>query len=94
MSNISGKEKCKRLTKYIVMSLITVCCIRYIPNKLLSNQELIMIAFSVSISFALLDMISPSIVVNLQNKNKSTLSIESDEIPGGDTEEQEFSEVN
>lgn len=64
MTYISSEEKCKRITKYILMALITICCLRYIPSRLLSNEELIIIAFTSSISFAILDMISPSITIN------------------------------
>jgi hypothetical protein len=64
MTAISNSEKCKRITKYILMGLVTTCALRYVPSTLLDNRELLMVSFIVSISFAMLDMISPSIVIS------------------------------
>lgn len=71
MTYISNSEKCKRITKYILMGLVTTCSLRYIPNTLLSTRELIMISFISSISFAILDMTSPSMVIDSSSKPDS-----------------------
>ena len=71
MTYISNSEKCKRITKYILMGLVTTCSLRYIPNTLLTTRELIMISFISSISFAILDMTSPSMVIDSSSKPDS-----------------------
>lgn len=53
--------KLQKLTKYILMGLIVIFSIRFIPNICLKNEEIIMIGAISSITFALLDIISPSI---------------------------------
>lgn len=67
MENLNKKssklEKTKRLTKYILMGFIVLVAIRYIPNKTLDSKEILMIAFIASISFGILDMVSPSVRV-------------------------------
>ncbi len=69
MLKITNKEKCKRIIKYILMGLIMLVSLRYIPNQLLDNSELITISFISSISFAILDMISPSILISQKTIN-------------------------
>ena len=54
----------ERIIKYIIMGLIVILATRYIPDTLLQPKELIMIGFTSSIAFAILDMISPAIKVN------------------------------
>ncbi len=65
MTNITQINLCmtQRLIKYILMGLIVIVAIRYIPDSLLQTKEIIMIGITSSISFAILDMISPSIKV-------------------------------
>ncbi len=69
MLKITNKEKCKRIIKYILMGLIMLVSLRYIPNQLLDNSELLTISFISSISFAILDMISPSILISQKTIN-------------------------
>ena len=61
--------KLERIIKYIIMGLVVIIATRYIPDILLPTKELIMIGATSSIVFAILDMVSPAIVVN-----KKTLS--------------------
>ena len=61
---------CKRIIKYILMCLIMLVSLRYIPNQLLNNSELLTLAFISAISFALLDMISPSILISQKTINE------------------------
>ena len=64
MLKITNKEKCKRIIKYILMGLVILVSLRYVPAQLLDNSELLMISFISSISFAILDMLSPSILIS------------------------------
>lgn len=67
-NNISKIEK---ITKYILMGLIVVFSIRYIPNMNLKNEEIIMIGAISSITYAILDMIAPTIKIKSNPKNNS-----------------------
>tara|TARA_B100000900_G_C20469602_1_gene670791 strand:+ start:501 stop:719 length:219 start_codon:yes stop_codon:yes gene_type:complete len=71
MLKITDREKCKRIIKYILMSLVMLVSLRYIPNQLLNNNELLTISFIASISFAILDMISPSILISQKTINEN-----------------------
>ena len=57
----STKEKTNRAIKYILMALITAILVRYIPAIMVSDKNIIIISCLVSISYAILDRISPSI---------------------------------
>lgn len=69
-NNISKIEK---ITKYILMGLIVVFSIRYIPNMNLKNEEIIMIGAISSITYAILDMIAPTIKIKSNPKNNSVV---------------------
>ena len=56
--------KIQKITKYILMGLIVVVALKYIPDSVLKNKEIIMIGATSSISFAILDMISPAIKIS------------------------------
>ena len=51
----------KRLFKYVIMVLMTVICLRYIPQNYVNLNETLMISLSTSTTFALLDLYTPSI---------------------------------
>tara|TARA_Y100000589_G_C26893827_1_gene523276 strand:- start:347 stop:529 length:183 start_codon:yes stop_codon:yes gene_type:complete len=57
----STKEKTNRAIKYVLMALITAILVRYIPTIMVSDKNIIIISTLVSISYAMLDRISPSI---------------------------------
>ena len=57
----STKEKTNRAIKYVLMALITAILVRYIPAIMVSDKNIIIISCLVSISYAILDRISPSI---------------------------------
>jgi hypothetical protein len=61
--NLNKLEKSKRIIKYILMGFIILVAVRYIPNQPINTKEIIMIGLISSISFAMLDMVSPSIKV-------------------------------
>jgi hypothetical protein len=48
------------ILKYILIGLITMLSIRYIPTTTLLQNDILMISFVVSISYAIIDTILPS----------------------------------
>ena len=66
-------SKIQRIIKYILMGFIVIMTTRYIPDNILKNKEIIMIGATSSISFAILDMVSPSIKLNINNNTKQVL---------------------
>jgi len=64
-------NRLQKLLKYILMGMIVLLATKYIPDIQLKTKEIIMIGAVSSISFAILDMISPSIKVKkIQSDNK------------------------
>ena len=61
--------KIEKFLKYIIMTLLTIIIVRYIPNYTLPLKELIMIGMTTSITFSILDMVSPTVKVNNKNNN-------------------------
>jgi presenilin-like A22 family membrane protease len=53
-----------KTVKYILMALFIFVAIKYIPQKILKMNEIILITFSSIIVFIILDTISPSVNVN------------------------------
>ena len=62
--NKQNSDNIKKLIKYLIIGFIVALAVRYIPNKILSNNEIIMIGSVASITFGILDMYSPSIIIN------------------------------
>lgn len=62
-TELNTLEKTKRFIKYVLMGFIILVAVRYIPNQPIQTTEIIMIGFISSISFAMLDMVSPSICI-------------------------------
>lgn len=54
-----------KIIKYILMSLFIFLSIKYIPEKLLNINEIFLITIVIIILFIILDIISPSINVNI-----------------------------
>lgn len=54
---------CQKAIKYILIGFIIMISVRYIPNSILQNKEIIIIGAISSISYAVLDIVSPSIVI-------------------------------
>lgn len=61
--------KIEKLIKYITMGLIVLIAARYIPDKVLLPKELIMIGCTSAITFAIIDMVSPAVVIHKNTKN-------------------------
>lgn len=60
--------KLQKLTKYIIMGLIIIISTYYISENTIKTKEILMIGATSSISFAILDMISPTIKINNNSK--------------------------
>ena len=56
-------EKKKKLIKYLLFGLIIGISVRYIPTNKINNNEILTICAISSITFGIIDMISPSIVI-------------------------------
>ena len=64
-------SKVQKIIKYILMGLIIYIALIYIPQTPLLNKELLMISATSSIAFAILDMLSPTIKINIIEAQKS-----------------------
>ena len=53
----------KKLLKYLLFGLVVGMSIRYIPTNQINNKEILMISAIASITFGIIDMVSPSIVI-------------------------------
>ena len=51
----------EKIIKYLIIGLIVVSALKYIPETMLKTNELIIIGSITSITYALFDIISPSI---------------------------------
>jgi hypothetical protein len=60
----TNMTKNQKITKYLLMGLVVFLTTRYIPDNLIQTKEALMIGVSSAITFAILDMVSPSIKVN------------------------------
>ena len=69
MLKITDKEKSKRIIKYILIGLVMIVSLRYIPSQLLDMYDLLTISAIASITFAIIDMISPSILISQKTIN-------------------------
>ena len=54
-----------KIVKYILMGLFIFIAIKYIPEKLLKINEIILITVSSTIVFIILDIVSPSINIKI-----------------------------
>ena len=60
---VQDPDRKKKLVKYLLFGVIVGMSIRYIPSNQINNKEILMIASLASITFGIIDMISPSIIV-------------------------------
>jgi len=58
-----------KIFKYLTMALVVFASVKYIPDNLVEMKELLMISAITSITFAILDMVSPSINVKSPTVN-------------------------
>jgi hypothetical protein len=54
-----------KIVKYILMGLFIFIATKYIPEKLLKINEIILITITSIIIFIILDIVSPSISINI-----------------------------
>ena len=66
--------KINYIIKYILIGLITALSIKYIPTTTLLQKDIVIISIIVSISYAIIDSILPSIYIN-NNENKACSNI-------------------
>jgi hypothetical protein len=67
-SNTHKYEMIKRFIKYILITLIVGLGARYVPDLPMKNDEILIIGLVAGVSFAVIDMMSPSIEIkNLNN---------------------------
>ena len=62
--NKQNSDNTKNLIKYLIIGLIVSLAVRYIPDKILSNNEIITIGAIASVTYGILDMYAPSIFIN------------------------------
>jgi hypothetical protein len=60
-----------KIIKYIILALIINISLKYIPSQNINTNDMIMISCIGSITFAIMDMLLPSIKI-IDNDNKST----------------------
>jgi hypothetical protein len=58
--NNNNKSK---IIKYLLFGLINGIMLRYIPSSIIKNRDILIISLLMSILFAIMDMISPSIKI-------------------------------
>ena len=58
-----------KIVKYILMGLFIFIATKYIPERLLKINEIILITISSTIVFIILDIVSPSINVNITSQS-------------------------
>jgi uncharacterized MnhB-related membrane protein len=63
MKNKNKNNLYHKIIKYLIIALVIFISIKYIPDNKILVKENIMISAIASITFAILDMVSPSIKV-------------------------------
>jgi hypothetical protein len=59
--DLNNPDTKKKILKYLLFGVIVGISTRYVPTHTINNKEILMIAAIASISFGIIDMISPSI---------------------------------
>ncbi len=60
---VQDPDQKKKLIKYLLFGLVVGISVRYVPTNKINDKEILMIAVLASITFGIIDMVSPSIVV-------------------------------
>jgi hypothetical protein len=71
---LDSTETWKRSLKYLLCFCFVSLVTRYVPIQTLLIREILMIGFSSSIVFALLDIYSPAISMNTKQKIKESFN--------------------
>ena len=77
---INIREIIRRLLKYVILVLICGTSIYIIPKNKVSNMEIIYISLIVGMVFCILDIITPSIKINVNNDNEDITDSSDEEI--------------
>jgi hypothetical protein len=56
-------DRKKKLIKYLLFGIIVGMSIRYVPTNKINDKDILMIGAIASITFGIIDMVSPSIEV-------------------------------
>ena len=63
--DLNDPEIKKKIVKYLIMTLLVSLSARYTTSLVLPNEEVIILGLIAGIIFAILDMIAPSINLNI-----------------------------
>ena len=77
---INIREIIRRLLKYVILVLICGTSIYIIPKNKVSNMEIIYISLIVGMVFCILDIITPSIKINVNNDNEIEINYDSEHL--------------
>ena len=77
---INIREIIRRLLKYVILVLICGTSIYIIPKNKVSNMEIIYISLIVGMVFCILDIITPSIKINVNNDNDIEINYDSEHL--------------
>jgi|SaaInlV_165m_DNA_1040744.scaffolds.fasta_scaffold34844_2 hypothetical protein len=66
-------EFINKILKYILIGIITGLSLRYIPENPIPQQDILMVSFIISIGYAILDRILPSIYFENKSNDKSDI---------------------
>ena len=77
---INIREIIRRLLKYVILVLICGTSIYIIPKNKVSNMEIIYISLIVGMVFCILDIITPSIQINVNNDNEIEINYDSEHL--------------
>jgi hypothetical protein len=63
--DLSDPEIKKKIVKYLIMTLLVSLSARYTTSLILPNEDVVILGLIAGIVFALLDMFTPSISLNI-----------------------------
>lgn len=63
--DFTNPEVKKKIVKYLIMTLLVSLSARYTTSLVLPNEDVVILGLIAGIIFALLDMFSPSINLNI-----------------------------
>jgi hypothetical protein len=61
--SVQDSDRKKKLIKYLLFGIIIGMFVRYVPSNQINNKEILMIGALSSITFGIMDMIAPSIII-------------------------------
>ena len=67
--------KLNHIIKYLLIGLITAISIKYIPTTTLMQEDIIAISIIVSIAYAIIDVILPSVYIYKNDEKEKVIII-------------------